>query len=228
MVIGVVIALLIAFLLTPAPVMAQGGAWDWRADPAACPWSACDVDGAGLLVSGGSVDIDVTTCYTRATSLLLGVGPGDVSHIAVDLAAQRVVRSHYVEEYAVVRLPATGAHTATMTISSVGPYTGALSIQRMEARCVLPRPASPRSSLQFESPEAYAEIAPYDYHRDTYEWMEIEWPVLDIARRVLRSTLTFLVIFDGMWSVVGAGLMFVLPLALLVISRIIEHTTEHG
>jgi len=218
----------VAIALDAAPAMAQEGAWEWRADPGACPWSACDVDGAGLLVTGGAVSVDVDTCYTRATSLLLAVAPGDMSHIAVDLDGMRVIRSHYVEEHAVVRLPATGAHTATLTISSVGPYTGALAINRLEARCVLPRETMPRSALQFDSPNAYAEITPYDYHRDIYEIMDIEWPVLDIARRVLRSTLTFLVMFDGMWSIAGAGMVFVLPLALLVISRIIQHTTENG
>jgi hypothetical protein len=229
-ILGAIFGALVA-VIAAAPVTAQGGDnWAWYASPGACAWEACDAEGAAPLAAGGSNSIQITTCYTQSTSLLIGVASDEIGTVAVSIDDVRADRSHYIEDYGVVRIPATGEVTGTLEISSVGPYTSALSIRRLEARCILPRASEPLSSLSADAPgDSFGEIAPYDFHRTNERLIVLgDINILDWGRQILRVVLTLLVLMEGSIGLIGLGLLFVLPVALIVVTLIIRSTTEQG
>jgi len=209
--------------------MAQGGdGWEWEAAPAACEWSGgCDAAGAGVITAGGDNAIIVTTCPSATTSLLIAVDDTSRGSAAVRLGDYPIENSLYIEGHAIARIPPMPTITHTLTLESVGPYTGVLHITRLEARCVQQAPTRPARSLAVDDP-AFDAIQPYEFHKGTTGFTAL-WDFFDVleqGREALRWMLTTLIMLGAGLDPLGMGLWIIVPLAISVGFAIIKHVTK--
>ena len=224
-----ILTLLIIALLIPTPALAQDGGWEWDATPAACAWTGgCDAAGAGVITAGGDNDIEMFTCDGATTSLLIAVDDTSLSSANVILDDDFTIeRALYIEGHAIARIPPMQTITHTLTLQSVGPYTGTLNITGLEARCVQDAPTRPARSLAVDDP-AFDAIQPYEFHKGTTGFTRL-WDFFDVlenGREAIRWMLTTLIMLGAGLEPLGMGLWIIIPLALTVGVAIIKHVTE--